>query len=85
MGILEGPNLGDIAQYSRTFRLRRQQFQGAYGASRHTAPHATSVAAEALGRARAGTEAKDGAEKTVAEPEKVRRLEQVVAELQLHS
>ena len=35
MGILEGPNLGDIAQYSRNFRLRRQQFQGAYGASRH--------------------------------------------------
>ena len=35
MGILEGPNLGDIAQYSRNFRLRRQQFQGAYGAPRH--------------------------------------------------
>ena len=35
MGILEGPNLGDIAQYSGNFRLRRQQFQGAYGASRH--------------------------------------------------
>ena len=46
---------------------------------------AAELAAEALGRARAGTEAKDGAEKTVAEPEKVRRLEQVVAELQLHS
>ena len=35
MGILEGPNLGDIAQYSRNFRLRRQHSQGAYGASRH--------------------------------------------------
>ena len=35
MGILKGPNLGDIAQYSRNFRLRRQQSQGAYGASRH--------------------------------------------------
>ena len=35
MGILEGPNLGDIAQYSRDFRLRRQHSQGAYGASRH--------------------------------------------------
>ena len=35
IGILEGPNLGDIAQYSQSLRLRRQQFQGAYGASRH--------------------------------------------------
>ena len=35
MGNLEGPNIGDIAQYPRNFRLRRQQFQGAYGASRH--------------------------------------------------
>ena len=43
------------------------------------------LAAEALDRARAGTEGKDGAEKTVAEREKVRRLEQVVAELQPHN
>ena len=35
MVILEGPNLGEIAQYSQNFRLRRQQFQGAYGAPRH--------------------------------------------------
>ena len=35
MGNLEGPNIGDIAQYPRNFRLRRQQFQGAYGAARH--------------------------------------------------
>ena len=35
MGLLRGPNLGHIAQYSGKFRLRRQQFQGAYGASRH--------------------------------------------------
>ena len=35
MGILEGPNPGGIAQYSGNFRLRRQQFQDAYGASRH--------------------------------------------------
>ena len=34
-GVLEGPNLGGIAQYSGNFRPRRQQFQGAYGASRH--------------------------------------------------
>jgi len=54
MGILEGPNLGDIAQYSRNFRLRRQQFQGAYGASRHTAPHATSVAGVSNGSADGG-------------------------------
>ena len=54
MGILEGPNLGDIAQYSRKFRLRRQQFQGAYGASRYTAPHATSVAGVSNGSADGG-------------------------------
>ena len=55
MGILvRGPKPRGTAQHSHGFRLRRQQFQGAYGASRHTAPHATSVAGISNGSADGG-------------------------------
>ena len=74
------------ANHGRLNAVRLLLSKGAEaGAADEQGRTAAELAVEALDRARAGTEGKDGAEKTMAEREKVRRLEQVVAELQPHN